>query len=121
MGKSRLAAILLLLLGLGVSLALPAEDAPETPYDESETQPYEETPAVSIAPPLTSVRIAKAESSYGSELLFNPSARRSNREKNAESHYLSIYPPSFFFLFRRSSCHFHIRSPSVLISPRVPS
>ena len=38
-------------LAFGASLAVPAEDLPETVYDESEALPYEETPVVSIAVP----------------------------------------------------------------------
>jgi hypothetical protein len=40
--------LLLLLLVFGVSLAVPAEDVLETPYDESESMPYEKTPLFSI-------------------------------------------------------------------------
>jgi len=36
--------MLVVLLGFGVSFCVPAEDVPETPYDESETVPYEMTP-----------------------------------------------------------------------------
>ena len=51
MRKPRSALVLLLLLVLGVSLSVPAEDVPETPYDESETLPSEGTPLFSIAAP----------------------------------------------------------------------
>jgi len=40
--------VLCVLLGFCVSLAVPAEDVPETAYDESETLPYEATPQLSI-------------------------------------------------------------------------
>ena len=36
--------ILFVLLGLSVFLNVPAEDVPETPYDESEEMPYEGAP-----------------------------------------------------------------------------
>ena len=36
-----------MLLVLGLSLTVPAEDPPETAYDESEAQPYERTPFAS--------------------------------------------------------------------------
>jgi hypothetical protein len=41
---------LLLLAGLvfGLSFAIPVEDDPKTPYDESEQLPYESTPLFSI-------------------------------------------------------------------------
>ena len=46
MRKPRSAFVLLLLLGFSVPLAIPAEDAPETAYDESESLPYEVIPLV---------------------------------------------------------------------------
>ena len=39
--------IIFVLLAFGVSLAVPAEDVPETTYDESEALPYEGTPLFS--------------------------------------------------------------------------
>jgi len=45
--------VLSVLLGFGVSLAVPAEDVPETAYDESESLPFESTPVVSMAAPKT--------------------------------------------------------------------
>jgi hypothetical protein len=48
MKELRSALILLLLLGFGVSQAVRAEDAPETPYDESAALPYEGTPVFSF-------------------------------------------------------------------------
>ena len=41
--------VLFVLLGFGLSLGVPAEDVPETAYDESEALPYESTPLFSIA------------------------------------------------------------------------
>lgn len=41
------ALILFVLLALSLALAIPAEDVPETTYDESETEPYESTPLIS--------------------------------------------------------------------------
>jgi hypothetical protein len=49
------------LLSFGVSLAVPAEDVPETPYDESEAVPYEGTPAFSSVVPLAAARTTQAE------------------------------------------------------------
>lgn len=45
--KSRSALILLVLLFFSFSLAVPAEDLPETAYDESEASPYQGTPLIS--------------------------------------------------------------------------
>jgi hypothetical protein len=56
MMKPRSALVFLLLLGIGVSLAVCAEDLPETAYDESEGLPYEGTPPFSIMVPLVAVR-----------------------------------------------------------------
>ena len=43
MRRPPFALILFVLLGFGVFLAVPAEDLPETTYDESESLPYEMT------------------------------------------------------------------------------
>ena len=51
--------VLFVLLGFGLSLAVPAEDVPETAYDESEALPFEDTPAVSIAVPETVTQAPK--------------------------------------------------------------
>jgi hypothetical protein len=45
--------ILFVLLGFGVSLAVPGKDVPETAYDESDGLPYEGTRVVSIVVPDT--------------------------------------------------------------------
>jgi len=45
MAKLRIGLALLAAITLGLSLALPGVDAPETPYDESESLPYENTSA----------------------------------------------------------------------------
>jgi hypothetical protein len=51
MTQSRSVLVLLVALVLSVSFAVPAEDVPETAYDESESLPFESTPEVSIAMP----------------------------------------------------------------------
>jgi len=122
MKKPHFILVLFLLLAFGVSLAVPAEDVPETPYDESEALLYEGTPLFSLAAPQASGRMAKAEKNCGSLLRFNSSMRLGDRslENCAESHYAPVSPPSSLLsLFRRSSCQFHIRSPGPLISPPV--
>jgi hypothetical protein len=40
---------LLVVLVMSVSFAVPAEDAPETSYDESESLPFDGTPVLSLA------------------------------------------------------------------------
>jgi hypothetical protein len=52
--------ILFVLLGFGVPLAVPADDVPETAYDESEALPYEGTPLFSIVVQLTAARTSQA-------------------------------------------------------------
>ena len=46
--KPRCAVVFLMILTMGVSLGLPAEDVMETVYDESEALPCEGTPLFSI-------------------------------------------------------------------------
>jgi hypothetical protein len=48
MVASRPAFIVIVALVLGASFAIPAEDVPETAYDESESLPCERTPVFSI-------------------------------------------------------------------------
>lgn len=43
--------IVFVLLGFGASVVVPAEDVPDTAYDESEALPYESTSVFSIAAP----------------------------------------------------------------------
>ena len=83
--------VLCVLLGFGVSLAVPAEDLPETAYDESEALPYEGTPVFSFVVPQASARIAKAELSCDSLLRFNSLTKRCQRrrENNAGWHRVS--------------------------------
>lgn len=52
--------VVCILLGFGVSLAIPAEDVPETGYDESEVLPYEDTPLFSIVVSLVAARTTQA-------------------------------------------------------------
>ena len=91
MRKPRSALVLVLLLGFGVSLAVPAEDVPETPYDESEAVPYESTPVFSITVTQASGRIVKAELNCGSlphlSSLIKPCNGR--RENNGRLHRVS--------------------------------
>jgi hypothetical protein len=58
--KSRFALVFLMLLSLGLGLSFPAEDIPETPYDESESVPYEVTPLFLIAKPSVAARTTQA-------------------------------------------------------------
>jgi hypothetical protein len=80
--------ILFVLLGFGLSLSVPAEDVPETAYDESEGLPYEGAPLFSSVVPQASARIAKAELSCDPVLRFNSLTKRCkrHRENDARSH-----------------------------------
>jgi hypothetical protein len=73
--------IFCVLLGFGVSLAVPAEDVPETVYDESEALPYESTPVFSTVVPLMAARTIQAvpsslRSRLGAPSLFAPARVR---------------------------------------------
>jgi|ERR1019366_8139804 hypothetical protein len=82
MRKSRSVLILFVLLSFCVSFGVPAEDVPETPYDESQALPYEKTLQFSIVAPQASAQIAKTELNFGS--LTKRCRRRP--ESNAQSH-----------------------------------
>jgi hypothetical protein len=58
--------VLLAALVVGLSLAIPPEDLPETPYDESEELPYDCTPLFCIDVVLESARAPQAVSQPGS-------------------------------------------------------
>lgn len=60
MKKPRSVFVVLLLLGFGLSLAVPTEDVPETAYDESEALPCECTPQYSTTMPSAAVRMTRS-------------------------------------------------------------
>lgn len=74
MRKPRFALILFELLGFGVFLAVPAEDVPETAYDESQSLPYESTPLFSIMLQ-ESARALQSALTLAFQLHFHPTAR----------------------------------------------
>jgi hypothetical protein len=67
MAKLRIGLALLAVITLGLSLALPGVDAPETSYDESESLPYENTPSVTGSSLFSPTLLAPSSSP---ELLF---------------------------------------------------
>lgn len=85
--KARCAFVFLMVLTLGVSLGLPAEDVLENVYDESETVPCEVTPLFSIVVPQASARVASAEFDCGPLTRFNFFTKRCafRPENGAES------------------------------------
>jgi hypothetical protein len=58
--RPRFAAVLLMILTLGLSLGLPAEDVLDAVYDESEALPCEGTPLFSIVRPPVAARTTQA-------------------------------------------------------------
>ena len=75
--KPRFAVVFLMILALGVSLGLPAEDVLEAVYDESEALPCEGTPLLSIVVPLaaartTQVPLSSSHPKPGAPSLFAP-------------------------------------------------
>ena len=78
--------VLCVLLGFGVSLAVPAEDVPETSYDESEAVPYESTPVFSIVAPQAAAQIAQSALSSLHHKLDAPLLHPSARVRHTDAH-----------------------------------
>jgi hypothetical protein len=57
--KPRCGVLFLMVLTLGVSLGLPAEDVLDTDHDDSETLPYEVLPLILIVVPLADARTTR--------------------------------------------------------------
>ena len=73
MSRSRSVLVLFLALIFGLSFTIPAEDIPETPYDESETLPYESIPVFANVVQ-ESAQILRAVLTLAFPLHFNPTA-----------------------------------------------
>ena len=87
--------ILFVLLGFGVSLAVPVEDAPETEYDESAALPSEGTPLFSIVVPLVAARTTQAVPNslhprLGDPSLFTPAGVRDTDAHRAADPRISL-------------------------------
>jgi hypothetical protein len=84
---SRFVLAFLMLLSLGLGPSVPAEDVPETAYDESEALPFDGTPLFSIVVPQASARVTKAEFDCGPPLRLNSFTRSCacGPENSAES------------------------------------
>ncbi len=55
--------VLFSILVMGLSLAVPADDLPETAYDDSESQPYEMTPLLSaqvVQEPVSALQVVSS-------------------------------------------------------------
>jgi len=75
MKELRCLVVLAVALVFGLSFALPAEDIPETPYDESETLPYECTPVFAFAAVLRSPSPAVMSHAFVSTTFVVPTSR----------------------------------------------
>jgi hypothetical protein len=103
MPQSRSVLVLLVALVLSVSFAVPAEDVPETAYDESESLPCESTPAVSIAAPKT-VGEAPAVRAGPSQLLRTSLKRLEVRRSDRRAELSCTVSRSLIILDRPFRC-----------------
>jgi hypothetical protein len=78
MRDSRSILVLLVAFLFGLSFAVPAEDVPDTPYDESEVLPYESAPliVIDIASPTA------LNSHYGFHAFFVNKGRETHTTSN---------------------------------------
>ncbi len=86
MRESRFVLILFVLLSFGVSLVVPAEDDPETPYDESQELPFEVPPAYSTVVLLEAAGTTKAMANYSHHKLGAPSPLSQARVRDSDCH-----------------------------------
>jgi hypothetical protein len=70
MRKLGSAIVFSVILTFGLSLAVPAEDVPETSFDESESLPYESTPLFSIVVVQVATRAAEHGLAWVSPVRF---------------------------------------------------
>ena len=77
--------VLFVLLAFGLPLAVPAEDVPETGYDESEAAPYEVTPLFSIVVSKLSARTTQTVLNSLHQKLGVPSSFSSARVHENEA------------------------------------
>jgi hypothetical protein len=71
--KPHRAFVFLMVLTLGLSLGLPAEDVLDAVYDESEAVPYEVIPPHSISSsPLSASQLRQRQIPYARKLVFLP-------------------------------------------------
>jgi hypothetical protein len=87
MKKPRSALVILVLLVLGLSCAVPAEDLAETAYDESEALPYEGTALISDVVSQTAASTSQAVQSTHRLLLAYPFRVAAMRINRTEAHH----------------------------------
>jgi hypothetical protein len=101
MTKPCFALVLFLLVGFCAFLAVPAEDVPETPYDESEAMPYEDTAQFSIIEETAAVTATITPSvTCRPALFFGSSDRQTGRDSNTPSR----HSPSLALLHHSLRC-----------------
>ncbi len=94
--KPRCAVVFLMLLTLGVSLGLPAEDVLDAVYDESEPLPYEVIPRVAIVvAPETAGTTQEVPNSLQQKLgvpsrFYSAPVRDSDAHRSADRRALSV-------------------------------
>jgi hypothetical protein len=81
MRKTHRFLVFVVVLVLGLSPALPAEDLPGTAYDESETQPYESSLPISnlMAQPASETQTPESAPRLQTSTPFLPTARLATR------------------------------------------
>jgi len=82
--RSILTLPLMLVLLFGISLAIPALDDPDTPYDESEELPYDITPTPSIEVLAQSARPLRASLGLASPLQFGSITQSEEARTNTD-------------------------------------
>ena len=86
MRKPRSALLLFVLLFLGLSWAVPAEDVAETAYDESESLPYESTPLISNVMPQAAASATQAAPSAPRRQRTTPFPGAAMRNSRTDAH-----------------------------------
>jgi len=86
MRKPRSALLFFVLLVLGLSIAVPAEDLPETAYDESEGLPYEGAPIISDVMPSATASPTQATPSDVRPQLATPFRVGGRRNDDTDAH-----------------------------------
>jgi len=95
MRSARSAIVFLAILTMGLSLSVLPEDVAETAFDESETQPYESNPLLSILVRPMAARTTKAPLSslhprFGAPSLFAPGRVSDTDAKRATNKRVSL-------------------------------
>lgn len=83
--RPRFAVVFLMVLTMGVSLRLPAEDVLDAVYDESEALPYEVIPLFSVALRPMAARTTRAVPSSVDARLVAPSRSRRARARDTDA------------------------------------